>query len=66
MPHAALDLTLPWAIVTLLLLVTGVYGYWGTTKVNFLAMDMFSLAMSLLIGKVNSTYVSNTLSLCIF
>ncbi|KAK5798921.1 hypothetical protein F5H01DRAFT_358614 [Linnemannia elongata] len=32
MPHAALDLTLPWAIVTLLLLVTGVYGYWGTTK----------------------------------
>ncbi|KAH7049819.1 hypothetical protein BKA57DRAFT_529120 [Linnemannia elongata] len=32
MPHAALDLTLPWAIVSLLLLVTGVYGYWGTTK----------------------------------
>ncbi|KAF9333396.1 hypothetical protein BGZ91_011272 [Linnemannia elongata] len=53
MPHAALDLTLPWAIVSLLLLATGVYGYWGTTKVNFLAMNMFSLAMSLLIGKGN-------------
>ncbi|KAF8926771.1 hypothetical protein BGZ47_002536 [Haplosporangium gracile] len=32
MPHAALDLTLPWAIVSLLLLATGAYGYWGTTK----------------------------------
>ncbi|KAF9924750.1 hypothetical protein FBU30_005353 [Linnemannia zychae] len=32
MPHAALDLTLPWAIVSLLLFITGVYGYWGTTK----------------------------------
>ncbi|KAG0285347.1 hypothetical protein BGZ96_010379 [Linnemannia gamsii] len=32
MPHAALDLTLPWAIVCLLLFATGAYGYWGATK----------------------------------
>ncbi|KAG0236358.1 hypothetical protein BGW41_000439 [Actinomortierella wolfii] len=32
MPHAELDLSLPWAIVCLLLLGTGLYGYWGVTK----------------------------------
>ncbi|KAG0262403.1 hypothetical protein BG011_010200 [Mortierella polycephala] len=32
MPHAELDLSLPWAIVSLLLFVTGAYGLWATTK----------------------------------
>ena len=32
MPHAELDLSLPWVIVCLLLLLTGVYGFWATTK----------------------------------
>ncbi|KAF9186771.1 hypothetical protein BGZ51_000847 [Haplosporangium sp. Z 767] len=32
MPHAELDLSLPWAIVSLLLLATGAYGVWATTK----------------------------------
>ncbi|KAF9163886.1 hypothetical protein DFQ27_001372 [Actinomortierella ambigua] len=32
MPHAELDLSLPWAVVCLLLLATGLYGYWGVTR----------------------------------
>ncbi|KAG0034432.1 hypothetical protein BGZ81_004682 [Podila clonocystis] len=34
MPHAAADLSIPWGIVSLLLFVTGVYGYWAVTKGN--------------------------------
>ncbi|KAF9096262.1 hypothetical protein BGX27_001141 [Mortierella sp. AM989] len=32
MPHAETDLAIPWAIVCLLLLATGLYGFWATTK----------------------------------
>ncbi|KAG0332787.1 hypothetical protein BG004_001100 [Podila humilis] len=32
MPHAETDLAIPWAIVCLLLLITGVYGFWAVTK----------------------------------
>ncbi|KAG0043902.1 hypothetical protein BGZ83_010930 [Gryganskiella cystojenkinii] len=32
MPHAATDLAIPWAIVCLLLFVTGLYGVWATTR----------------------------------
>ncbi|KAG0203244.1 hypothetical protein BGX28_004426 [Mortierella sp. GBA30] len=34
MPHAETDIALPWAIVCLLLLSTGAYGLWATTKGN--------------------------------
>ncbi|GJJ74615.1 hypothetical protein EMPS_06973 [Entomortierella parvispora] len=32
MPHAESDLSIPWAVVCFLLLLTGVYGYWATTR----------------------------------
>ncbi|KAF9578559.1 hypothetical protein BGW38_005578 [Lunasporangiospora selenospora] len=32
MPHADIDLSLPWAIVSLLLAFTGFYGLWGSSK----------------------------------
>ncbi|KAG0252924.1 hypothetical protein BG011_006670 [Mortierella polycephala] len=32
MPHAETDLAIPWAIVCLLLLITGAYGMWATSK----------------------------------
>ncbi|KAG0052633.1 hypothetical protein BGZ83_002349 [Gryganskiella cystojenkinii] len=34
MPHAETDLAIPWAIVCLLLMVTGAYGYWACIKGN--------------------------------
>ncbi|KAK3807585.1 MAG: hypothetical protein J3Q66DRAFT_355790 [Benniella sp.] len=34
MPHAALDLTIPWGVVSLLLFFTGAYGLYATTKGN--------------------------------
>ncbi|KAF9301153.1 hypothetical protein BGZ74_007046 [Mortierella antarctica] len=34
MPHAETDLAIPWAIVCILLLITGVYGYWAVTRGN--------------------------------
>ncbi|KAF9926708.1 hypothetical protein BGZ67_007985 [Mortierella alpina] len=32
MPHAETDLAIPWAVISILLLVTGVYGVWACTK----------------------------------
>ncbi|KAG0085335.1 hypothetical protein BGZ93_007889 [Podila epicladia] len=32
MPHAETDLAIPWAIVCILLLITGVYGFWAVTR----------------------------------
>ncbi|KAF9438917.1 hypothetical protein BGZ76_003277 [Entomortierella beljakovae] len=32
MPHAETDLAIPWAVVCILLLITGAYGVWATTK----------------------------------
>ncbi|KAF9954541.1 hypothetical protein BGZ65_003952 [Modicella reniformis] len=34
MPHAETDLAIPWAVVCLLLMFTGVYGVWANTKGN--------------------------------
>ncbi|KAG0040583.1 hypothetical protein BGZ82_001038 [Podila clonocystis] len=34
MPHAETDLAIPWAIVCILLLITGVYGFWAVTRGN--------------------------------
>ncbi|KAG0067843.1 hypothetical protein BGZ89_005628 [Linnemannia elongata] len=32
MPHAENDLSIPWGVICILLLITGVYGVWATTK----------------------------------
>lgn len=40
MPHAETDLAIPWAIVCLLLMITGAYGLWASTKVSE-ALDTF-------------------------
>lgn len=32
MPHAETDLAIPWAIVCILLFLTGVYGFWAVTR----------------------------------
>ncbi|KAG9069775.1 hypothetical protein KI688_009100 [Linnemannia hyalina] len=32
MPHAENDLSIPWGVICILLLFTGVYGVWATTK----------------------------------
>ncbi|KAF9895790.1 hypothetical protein BX616_008828, partial [Lobosporangium transversale] len=34
MPHAETDLAIPWAVICILLLFTGLYGIWATTKGN--------------------------------
>lgn len=34
MPHAETDLAIPWAVVCILLLITGLYGVWACTKVK--------------------------------
>ncbi|KAG0336233.1 hypothetical protein BG000_006787 [Podila horticola] len=34
MPHAETDLSIPWAVVCILLFLTGVYGYWAVTRGN--------------------------------
>ncbi|KAG0075336.1 hypothetical protein BGZ92_002952, partial [Podila epicladia] len=34
MPHAEADLSIPWGVISLLLSVTGVYGYWAVTRGN--------------------------------
>ncbi|KAF9308013.1 hypothetical protein BG003_011749 [Podila horticola] len=34
MPHAEADLSIPWGVLSLLLFVTGVYGYWAVTRGN--------------------------------
>ncbi|KAF9427853.1 hypothetical protein BGZ94_004006 [Podila epigama] len=34
MPHAETDLAIPWAVVCILLFITGVYGFWAVTKGN--------------------------------
>ncbi|KAG0200442.1 hypothetical protein BGX33_010994 [Mortierella sp. NVP41] len=32
MPHAEKDLSIPWAVICILLMITGAYGVWATTK----------------------------------
>ncbi|KAK3830455.1 MAG: hypothetical protein JOS17DRAFT_160998 [Linnemannia elongata] len=32
MPHAENDLWIPWGVICILLMITGVYGVWATTK----------------------------------
>ncbi|KAK3841657.1 MAG: hypothetical protein J3R72DRAFT_475331 [Linnemannia gamsii] len=32
MPHAENDLSIPWGIICILLMITGAYGVWATTK----------------------------------
>ncbi|KAF9960081.1 hypothetical protein BGZ70_008691, partial [Mortierella alpina] len=32
MPHAETDLAIPWAVICILLLITGLYGAWACTK----------------------------------
>ncbi|KAF9128634.1 hypothetical protein BGX30_014261 [Mortierella sp. GBA39] len=32
MPHAENDLSIPWGVICILLLITGIYGVWATTK----------------------------------
>ncbi|KAG0196298.1 hypothetical protein BGX28_010310 [Mortierella sp. GBA30] len=34
MPHAETDLAIPWAIICILLMLTGAYGYWACTRGN--------------------------------
>ena len=34
MPHAELDLTIPWGVISFLLMITGIYGIWALTKVT--------------------------------